>query len=86
MKLTTDEAKHIIRELEDRQSEGELCDTETGILFKARKAYPLAVAELELEIAYNHQRTMGKYNRELVQALEDGKTWEEFSEEKWGAK
>ena len=78
MKLTTKEAKHLIEELEYRQADDELCDYELAILFKARKAYPLAVAELELARLERRYESLANYNGELYGALENGITLKEF--------
>lgn len=78
MKLTTNEAKHLIEDLESRMEYDPLCEYELAILHKARQAYPLAVAELELATLRRQYEALGNYNRELYKALEDGVTAKEF--------
>ena len=82
MKLTTKEAKHLIEELTDRQTYDELCDYELSILYKARKAYPLAVAELEIADLNRQYQRLANYNGELYQALENGTTLKEFKKQR----
>lgn len=82
MKLTTKEAKHLIEELEDRQAYDELCEYELSILYKARKAYPLAVAELELARSERRYESLANYNGELYRALENGTTLKEFKKQR----
>lgn len=78
MKLTNDEAKFLISELENRQEWDVLCEMELAILFKVREAHPLVVAELELEKQRQMYEQLGKYNGELVNALQNKITWEDF--------
>lgn len=78
MKLTTEEAKHLIEDLQGRQEYDALCDYETAILYKVRQAYPLAAAELEIQHQRHMYEQLGKYNGELVEALKEGTSWEEF--------
>lgn len=78
MKLTTKEAKHLIDELVDRQAYDELCEFELSILYKLRKAYPLAVAELEIADLNRQYQRLANYKSELYEALEKGITLKEF--------
>lgn len=82
MKLTTEEAKHLIEDLQGRQEYETLCDYETAILYKVRQAYPLAVAELEIAEMRSRHHSLANYNGELVEALEKGTTWAEFRKAK----
>jgi hypothetical protein len=78
MKLTLNEAKHLIEDIESRMEYDALCDYELAILHKVRQAHPLAVAELEIADLRRQYESLGKYNGELYKALEDGLTIKEF--------
>lgn len=80
MKLTNKQAKHLITELNYRRDEDELCDTDLSILFRLKKAYPLAVAEIELETLRHSYERLATYNGELYRALDKGMSMDEFQE------
>ena len=85
MKLTIQEAKHLIQDIEGRQEWDTLCEMEIAILHKLRTANPLAAAEIELERQRHQYEHLAKYNGELVKALQDGITWKDFQKAR-GAK
>ncbi len=80
MKLTTEEAKHLLEELNYKREYDEICDTDLAILAKAKAAYPLAVAQIELEENERNYLQLMNYHREVLDAFRAGKTWEQFLE------